>query len=41
MDGQGSAALGVIKGEEPPLTAAVAIEDTNYAIEENAQASVI
>lgn len=41
IDGEWSTALCAIKGKEPPLTAAVAIEDTQYAIEENVQASVM
>ena len=34
-------AFDAIKGEEPPLTAFVAVEDTQNAIEVNVQASVI
>ena len=41
FDGRWRAALGTIKGKEPPLTAVFAIADAQYAIEINAQASVI
>ena len=41
IDGNWSTALGSIKREVPPLTAVVAVEVTQYAIVENAQACVI
>ena len=41
IDGNWSTALGCIKREVPPLTAVVAVEGTQYAIVENAQACVI
>lgn len=41
LDGCGSTTLGAIKGKVPSLTALVAVEDTQYAIEVNLQGSVI
>ena len=41
FDGRGRVAFDSIKGKEPPLTAFVAVEDTQNAIEVNVQASVI